>query len=70
MIVEPDKKKVCEWLLHLFNFDDWHSLASRIIVFMETVFPLLQRVMGSYMSNLRKIIDYAAIKKADKVQLK
>lgn len=34
---------------------------------MDTVFPLLERVMGSYMSIMRKIIDVAAKKRKDKM---
>lgn len=35
---------------------------------MDTVFPILERVMGSYLSILRKIIDNAALKRSIKIE--
>lgn len=60
---EPNYKKICEWLLQANNFTEWSNLSTRLICFLETVFPFLQRVMGSFMRILRKIIDISCQKK-------
>lgn len=60
---EPNYKKVCEWLLQVNNFVEWEHLSARLVAFLETIFPFLQRVMGSFMSILRKVIDTACNKK-------
>lgn len=45
------------------NFSDWQNISARLVIFLETIFPFLNRVMGSYMSILRKVIDTAVFKK-------
>lgn len=47
----------------MYRFREWQELANKIISFLKVIKPLMQNVMGSYMSLVRKIVDGAGKKK-------
>ena len=34
VLVEPNYKKICEWILQANNFENWEQLSARLIVFL------------------------------------
>ena len=63
VLVEPNRAKLCEWIFRATSFEDWKDLSERLLIFLDTVMPFLERVMGSFMSILKKIIDNTCLKK-------
>lgn len=62
-LVEPDHKQISNYLFQMYRFRDWQQLSIQLLSFMKTIQPLIQNVIGTPLSLLRKIIDGAGAKK-------
>ncbi len=62
-IVEPDKRRVCEYLLQIYKVKEYSEISQKILGFLKITRPFFERVMGSEMSLLRRIIDGVGMKK-------
>ena len=40
-MVEPDHKKICEYLLQMYRFRDWEELSKKILSYLKTIKPLM-----------------------------
>ena len=64
-MVEPDHKKICEYLLQMYRFRDWEELSKKILSYLKTIKPLMENIMGSHLNLIRKIVDGAGHKKVN-----
>lgn len=51
----------------MYRFRDWQQLSNQLLSYMKTIQPLIQNVIGTPLSLLRKIIDGAGTKKLSSV---
>lgn len=47
----------------MHRFREWQQLSNQLLSYMKTIQPLIQNVIGTPLSLLRKIIDGAGAKK-------
>lgn len=62
-LVEPDHKQVSNYLFQIYSFREWQQLSNQLVSYMKTIQPLIQNVIGTPLSLLRKVIDGAGTKK-------
>lgn len=46
-VYEPDKQKICSYLLEVYRFKHPDEMANKIMKFMKLIKPFLAKVMGS-----------------------
>lgn len=55
-VIEPDRERICEWLLRLYGFNSYQDLTLRIIKFLKVVKPFLNRALGSELRLIRQAV--------------
>lgn len=46
-VYEPEKSKICEYLLQIYGFINYSELVKKIMAFLKLVKPFLARIIGS-----------------------
>ncbi len=55
-VIEPDRERICEWLLHLYRFKKYQEISTRIVKFLKIVKPFLNRAFGSELRLIHQIV--------------
>jgi hypothetical protein len=46
-VYEPEKQKICEYLLQIYSFLEYVELTKKIMTFLKLAKPFLAKIMGS-----------------------
>lgn len=59
-VIEPEREKICEWLLHLNGFKNYVDLSARIISFLRISRPFMNKALGNELGMIRSVIHKAS----------